>query len=55
MFTSDHVQRWGLFGTVGEVVVSLGETLATMPLEKVLQAIDKIALTPVQLHPQGLS
>jgi ADP-heptose:LPS heptosyltransferase len=45
MITSDQMVRWGLFGTVGEVVVCPGEVLATVSLEKVIEAIDKIVLT----------
>ncbi|NVN92544.1 MAG: glycosyltransferase family 9 protein [Desulfuromonadales bacterium] len=42
MFTGDKAQRWGLFGTVGEIVVCPGETLATIPMSKTLEAIDNI-------------
>jgi ADP-heptose:LPS heptosyltransferase len=45
MFTGDKVVHWGLFGTVGEVVVCPGETLSSMSLAKVIEAIDKTVLT----------
>ena len=45
MITEDQAVHWGLYGTVGEVVVWPGETLATLPLEKVIEAIDNIVLT----------
>jgi ADP-heptose:LPS heptosyltransferase len=42
MITYDQAQRWGLFGTIGEVVISSGKTLASLPLEKVIDAINNI-------------
>ncbi|NVN90102.1 MAG: glycosyltransferase family 9 protein [Desulfuromonadales bacterium] len=44
MFTSDKAIRWGLFGTEGEVVVCPGETLSSMPLAQVIEAVDKAVL-----------
>jgi ADP-heptose:LPS heptosyltransferase len=37
-----HLVRWGLYGTVGEVVTSSGDTLATAPLDQALTAIDRL-------------
>lgn len=45
MITDDQAMHWGLFGTVGEVVVYPGEALATLPLENVIESIDKILIT----------
>jgi len=45
MITDDQAKHWGLFGTVGEVVVYPGDTLATLPLENVIEAIDKVLIT----------
>ncbi|HJV65212.1 MAG TPA: glycosyltransferase family 9 protein [Geomonas sp.] len=42
LLTRDHVVRWGLFRTVGEMVASQGNTLDTVPLEKALEAIDRM-------------
>lgn len=44
MLTPDHTIRWGLYDTVGEVVVSSGDTLATVPLAKAMDAIDRMLL-----------
>ena len=44
MITDDHAIRWGLYRTVGEVVVCPGETLAAVPLEKAIDAINNVLL-----------
>lgn len=45
MITDDQAIHWGLYRTVGEVVVWPGETLATVPLERAIDAINNVLLT----------
>lgn len=47
MFTGDKAVQWGLFGNAGEVVISPGETLASLPLQQVLEAIDRVVLRSI--------
>jgi ADP-heptose:LPS heptosyltransferase len=42
MINTDHAVRWGLFRTLGEVVSAPGHTLATVPLEKMIEAINSV-------------
>ena len=42
IFLSDKVERWGLYGTAGENVQHSGPTLATLGVDRVLAAIDRV-------------
>jgi ADP-heptose:LPS heptosyltransferase len=42
MINTDHAVRWGLFRTVGEVVSAPGDTLVTVPLDRMVEAADNI-------------
>ncbi|HJV35450.1 glycosyltransferase family 9 protein [Geomonas sp.] len=42
LLTRDHLVRWGLYKTAGEMVASRGNTLDIVPLEKALEAIDRM-------------
>jgi ADP-heptose:LPS heptosyltransferase len=53
LVTADHVVRWGLYRTVGEIVASMGDTLADVPLEKAIQAIDKLLLMTRHPNPDA--
>jgi ADP-heptose:LPS heptosyltransferase len=57
LFVRGISARWGLYGTRGRSLESEGETLASLPLEPVLAAVDavleEIALVPAPATDQG--